>query len=702
MNLPSIPKSFFNGDCFDAYRILGAHPWQGDHGEEGWRFAVWAPGATAVEVCGGFDGWGAGIPLQKADTGVWSGFVSGLCEGELYKYRIHGADGSVVMRADPYAFASEVRPANASRLTKLDFSFDDSAWMERRDKCRNLPMNIYELHAGSWKHKPDSTQPDGSDGWYDYEELARELIPWLLEHHFTHVELLPLAEHPFDGSWGYQTTGYFAVTSRYGTPAQFASFVNACHRMGIGVIMDFVPVHFAANADALANFDGTHLYEYDSDVGHSEWGTCNFNYYRREVCSFLNSAAALWMEVYHCDGIRMDAISRALYWQGDPARGVNEGAVTFLRNLNHGLNDRWPTGVYMAEDSTNFLKVTAPTRYDGIGFDYKWDMGWMHDTLDYFATPFGQRPDAYGKIIFSMHYFYNELYLLALSHDEVVHGKCSLIGRMPGDWWRQFAGLRTLAFYQMTHPGAKLNFMGNEIGQFIEWRYYESIQWFLTEEYETHRHHQAFIKALNHLYTAEPALYERGYTDDGFTWIDADNSKQSIVSFVRQGEDVDDDLVILINFDPASYESFRVGVPREGDWEVIFDSDRPEFGGSGYAGEEPYTCSSEPYPWNGQMDSIEIKVPGLAGVVLKRRGPSSYKPPVVEEPKAAPKKRTSSVKPKPAAAKKAPAKAKATTTKAKAKATAKPAAKAAAKKPAAKKAATKAKSASAKPSAKDA
>ena len=391
MNLPSIPRSFFSGDCFDAYHVLGAHPWQGDRGEEGWRFAVWAPGATAVEVCGGFDGWGDGVSLQEADTGVWSGFVAGLCEGDLYKYRIHGADGSVVMRADPYAFASEVRPANASRLTRLDFAFDDSAWMERRDKCRNLPMNIYELHVGSWKHKPGSTRPDGSDGWYDYEELTRELIPWLLEHHFTHVELLPLAEHPFDGSWGYQTTGYFAVTSRYGTPAQFAAFVNACHRMGIGVIMDFVPVHFAANADALANFDGTHLYEYDSDVGHSEWGTCNFNYYRREVCSFLSSAAALWMEVYHCDGIRMDAISRALYWQGDPARGVNEGAVTFLRNLNHGLNERWPTGIYMAEDSTNFLKVTAPTRYDGIGFDYKWDMGWMNATLNYFRTPPDER-----------------------------------------------------------------------------------------------------------------------------------------------------------------------------------------------------------------------------------------------------------------------------------------------------------------------
>ena len=335
MEFPSIDRSFFLGDCFDAYRTLGAHPFR-----DGWRFAVWAPSAVAVEICGGFDGWGPGVPMQRAETGIWNGFVPGLQEGEMYKFRIHGRDGSTVMRADPYAFATELRPGTASILTKLDFPFDDHTWMERRDKCRNLPLNIYELHAGSWKHKPNATCEDGSDGWYNYRELARELIPWLLDHRFTHVELLPLAEHPFDGSWGYQTTGYFSVTSRYGSPADFAAFVNACHRMGIGVIMDFVPVHFAANGDALANFDGTHLYEYDSDVGHSEWGTCNFNYYRREVCSFLNSAAALWMDVYHCDGIRMDAISRALYWQGDPNRGVNEGAVTFLRNLNHGLNER--------------------------------------------------------------------------------------------------------------------------------------------------------------------------------------------------------------------------------------------------------------------------------------------------------------------------------------------------------------------------
>ena len=365
MNFPTIDRSFFAGECFDAYRVLGAHPCRDDFGQEGWRFAVWAPGAVAVEICGGFDGWGPGVPMQKADTGVWSGFVPGLAEGELYKYRIHGKDGSTVMRADPYAFSTELRPGTASRLARMDFAFDDSSWMERRDKCRNLPLNIYELHAGSWKHKPNATREDGSDGWYNYRELARELIPWLLDHRFTHVELLPLAEHPFDGSWGYQTTGYFSVTSRYGDPADFAAFVNACHRMGIGVIMDFVPVHFAANGDALANFDGTHLYEYDSDVGHSEWGTCNFNYYRREVCSFLNSAAALWMDVYHCDGIRMDAISRALYWQGDPNRGVNEGAVTFLRNLNHGLNERWPTGTGAFTADREF--AGSGNRYIGSG-----------------------------------------------------------------------------------------------------------------------------------------------------------------------------------------------------------------------------------------------------------------------------------------------------------------------------------------------
>lgn len=421
---------------------------------------------------------------------------------------------------------------------------------------------------------------------------------------------------------------------------------------------------------------------------HPNWGTHKFDFARGEVRSFLVSNVLYWLENFHVDGIRMDGVSSMLYLNfgiDDPGQRSStirhrggSGRQRVYPPVNCAVEAHYD--VMMAEESTAWPLVTYPPQDGGLGFHYKWDMGWMNDTLHYMQTDFPWRPGNHGLLTFSIMYAFTENFICPLSHDEVVHGKCSLIGRMPGDWWRQFAGLRTLAFYQMTHPGAKLNFMGNEIGQFIEWRYYESIQWFLTEEYETHRHHQAFIKALNHLYTAEPALYERGYTDDGFTWIDADNSKQSIVSFARQGEDVDDDLVILINFDPASYESFRVGVPRERVTEVIFDSDRPEFGGSGYAGEEPYTCSSEPYPWNGQMDSIEIKVPGLAGVVLKRRGPSSYKPPVVG-PKKATRKRTSSVA-KPAAAKEAPAKAKATTTKAKT--AAKPAAKAAAKKPAAK------------------
>ena len=322
MSYPEIPQAFWDGTCFDAYRWMGAHPARGLAGEEGWQFVFWAPGAREVRLAAG----GQEIPMDRAETGFWSVFVPGLAQGDCYQYRVTGADGTVQLHADPYGFASQLRPGTASRLAVLDFPFDDGEWMARRSKSRDLPLNIYEMHAGSWKHKAEG---DGPEAWYNYEELARELIPWLKEHNFTHVELLPLAEHPFDGSWGYQTTGYFAVTSRYGTPAQFAAFVNACHRMGIGVIMDFVPVHFAADPTGLARLDGTYLYEYDSDVGQSEWGTCNFNYYRGEVRSFLNSACSLWMDVYHCDGIRMDAISRAVYWLGDPARGSTRGPWTF-------------------------------------------------------------------------------------------------------------------------------------------------------------------------------------------------------------------------------------------------------------------------------------------------------------------------------------------------------------------------------------
>ena len=522
---------FKQGNNCEAYRYFGAHL-ETRAGESGVVFRVWAPHATAISVVGDFNSWKPGShPMRKVDgDSVWELFIPGVKEYDVYKYCVTTRGSDLIYKADPYAFHAETRPSNGSKVYDITgFAWHDDAWQTAQKKADviNGPMNIYEMHAGSWKLKDEKVP-------YNYSELADELIPYIREMGYTHVELLPVMEYPFDGSWGYQTTGYFSVTSRYGDPADFAAFVNACHRMGIGVIMDFVPVHFAANGDALANFDGTHLYEYDSDVGHSEWGTCNFNYYRREVCSFLNSAAALWMDVYHCDGIRMDAISRALYWQGDPNRGVNEGAVTFLRNLNHGLNERWPTGIYTAEDSTNFLKVTAPTRYDGIGFDYKWDMGWMHDTLDYFATPFGERPDAYHKLTFSMQYFYNELYLLALSHDEVVHGKKTIIDKLWGTYEEKCAQLRTLYFYMYTHPGKKLNFMGNELGHFREWDENKELDWGLMK-YPFHDSFQKYFAELGRLYATEPALYDGEYNPNCFEWIACESRDEGVYAWLRKG-----------------------------------------------------------------------------------------------------------------------------------------------------------------------
>ena len=577
MNYPAIPREFFNGDCFDAYRILGAHPCTAPDGAEGWRFAVWAPGATAVEVCGGFDGWEAGVPMERAETGVWSAFIPGLAEGDLYKYRVHGADGSVVMRSDPYAFSTELRPGTASRLAKLDFAFDDHAWMERRDKCRNRPLNIYELHAGSWKHKPGSTQPDGSDGWYNYEELAKELIPWLLDHHFTHVELLPLAEHPFDGSWGYQTTGYFSVTSRYGTPAQFAAFVNACHRMGIGVIMDFVPVHFAVDDYALWNFDGTALYEYPhGDVGKSEWGSCNFMHSRGEVRSFLQSAADYWLEEFHFDGLRMDAISNLIYWQGNPARGENKDAVQFLQNLNSGLKARFPSALLIAEDSTARPNITTPVWSGGLGFDYKWNMGWMNDTLSYFQAPVSERMEKYHKLTFSMQYFYDEKYLLPFSHDENVHGKATILQKMNGDYEGKFPQGRALYLYMYAHPGKKLNFMGGEIGQLREWDEKRQQDWELLS-YPNHDAFHHFMMELNKVYAANPAFYEKDYDRDGFRWLDCHQEGRCIYTFERRSKD--QRLLAVFNFSDQKQEHYQVAVPGAKTIKPLLSTDWKIYGG---------------------------------------------------------------------------------------------------------------------------
>ena len=641
---------FAQGSWQRSWEKLGAHP-DKQNGKTGWRFCVWAPGVKSVHVVGDFNDWDPHAnPLSPVQSsGLWQGFVPGLKEGALYKYAVRTDQDDVLFKADPYAFLQETPPQTASVLYDIrGYKWADSRWLAKRAKTNHMqaPLNIYEVNLGSWKRhgdepqgepREDGTWPGPMDefpaqrgAFYTYDDLSDELVAYVKDMGYTHIEIMPVCEFPFDGSWGYQATSYYAATSRYGKPKEFMHFVDACHKAGIGVIMDWVPGGFCSDAHGLATFNGHMLYEHEI---HPNWGTHKFDFQRGEVRSFLVSNALFWLEQFHIDGIRMDGVSSMLYMNfgiDDPSQkrfnklGTEEDldASAFIRQVNSTVGDLFPDVMMMAEESTAWPLVTYPPEEGGLGFHYKWDMGWMNDTLHYMQTDFPWRPGNHRMLTFSTMYQFNENFVLPLSHDEVVNGKCSLVTRMPGDQWRQFAGLRSLAFYQMMHAGGKLNFMGNEIGQYIEWRYYESIQWFLTEEFETHAHHQQFVRALNHLYTEEPALWQRGYTDDGFTWIDADNSEQSIVTFVRSGDKEKDDLVCLINFDPASYPVFKIGVPREGDYKIIFNSDKPEFGGSGYSDET--VVSSKPEPWNGQENSVEVRVPGLAGLVLKRQRKSSY------------------------------------------------------------------------------
>ena len=642
-----------------SWEKMGAHRDVRD-GIAGWSFTVWAPGVRSVHVIGEFNGWDGGAsPLEPILGGeVWNGFVAGAEQGQLYKYLIETDEGALLYKADPYAFFSEKVPGTASRLWDLSgYRWADKAWLNRRAKRDHLhsPLNIYEVHLGSWRRhgdepqgapREDGTYPGPGDPfpaqrgtYYTYDELADELVGYVADMGYTHIEVMPLAEHPFDGSWGYQGTGYYSATSRYGTPQQLMHFIDACHKAGIGVIMDWVPGHFCQDAQGLANFNGHMLYENEY---HPNWGTYKFDFGRPEVVTFLLSNALFWAEVFHVDGLRVDGVSSMLYLNfgiDNPADkkfnhlGTEENldASAFLRAVNTAMGELHPDVMMIAEESTAWPLVTYPPADGGLGFNFKWDMGWMNDTLHYLQTDFPWRPGNHQMLTFSMMYAYSENYVLPLSHDEVVNGKCSLMTRMPGDQWRQFAGLRCLALYQMTHPGAKLNFMGNEIGQYIEWRYYESIEWFLTD-YPLHKGAQDFIRELNHLYAGERALWQRQYQDDGFTWVNADNAEQSVVSYVRHGEKPADDLLVVINLTPAYYESFRVGVPREGDWVEVLNSDDARWGGSGKVNEG--VLSSRPEDCDGLENSILPQLPPLAGIVLRRKCKSSYKP---AKPKAASK-----------------------------------------------------------------
>ena len=609
---------FNQGQYFHSYRIFGAHPVEG-----GVRFTVWCPEVKSVGVIGSFNDWMPQYLTPRGSTGVYSGIIPEAKPGDLYKYRITTAAGETFDKADPYAFWAEVRPGTASRIARLDgYTWHDGRYRAiRRSTKSPRPMNIYEVHLGSWKQQEHPEDPDYP--FLSYRQLADELIPYAKDMGYTHLELLPVMEHPFDGSWGYQVTGFFAPTSRYGGPQDFMYFVDQAHQHGLGVILDWVPGHFCRDAHGLGRFNGKMLFE---GADHPEWGTYKFDFTRSEVRSFLISSALYWLGFYHADGIRVDGVTSMLYlnfglpdWAektyNDQGGEENTAAVEFLRQLNDAVHTFAPGAITVAEESSAWPHVTGDTASGGLGFDYKWDMGWMNDTLEYCKTDFPFRSYHHNKLTFSMAYGFSERFILPLSHDEVVHGKLSLMGRMPGDYWRKFAGLRLLALYQITHPGGKLSFMSTEYGPFIEWREYESLEWFLLD-YPTHQMHQDYVKQLNRLYQNTPALWQDDHSWEGFHWLDADDSAQSILLFRRTGREKTKAVTVLLNFQPEVYYDFRIGVPYPGQYQELLSSDATEFGGSGKG--NPDILKAEPVPCHGEKWSVRVTVPPIGGILLQK------------------------------------------------------------------------------------
>ena len=597
-------QDFYIGKSFDAYEFFGAHK-IGDK----ILFRVYAPNAAKVSLVGEFNDWQEEAMEQQHQSGIYSITSEKARVGMMYKYCIHTRDGQVVYHCDPYGFAMELRPNTASYIVDLDeYKFNDDEWMNNRDKCYNKPLNIYEIHMGSWMTRKDK---DINNGWYRYNEIADTLINYVKENGFTHIEIMPLCEHPVDCSWGYQNTGFFSPTSRYGTNRDLKELIDKCHRANVGVILDFVPVHFAVDDYGLAKFDGTELYEYPHrDVGASEWGTCNFIHSRGEVCSFLQSSANYWLKEYHFDGLRMDAISRAIYWQGNPARGVNSCAINFIRNMNVGLHKLHPTAMIIAEDSTAYPKVTAPVEYNGLGFDYKWDLGWMNDTLEYFKIPPKERPNHYYKLTFSMEYFYNELFLLPFSHDEVVHGKATIIQKMWGDYDDKFKQCRALYMYMYTHPGKKLNFMGNEIAQFREWDEKREQDWQLIKM-PLHDAFNKYIKRLNEVYDNYEALYENEYDSSYFKWLEVNAPEKSVYIYER-GRD-DHKIIVALNFSDNEYAPFTFKVEEELRLREIVNSDSDIYGGSTWGVRSDVTTTKE----DDNLYNLSINLKPFSGIIYE-------------------------------------------------------------------------------------
>ena len=610
---------FHQGTNAHAWELLGAH--RQLNGKT--NFCTWAPHAAAISVVGDFNGWDAAAnPMTRLnEQGLWGATVELTHDYDCYKYQITTANGRTLYKADPFAFHTQTPPENASKIYRLaGYRWHDAEWMTERaaQDARSLPVNIYELHIGSWRRNADGN-------YYSYLQLAEELPTYLTEMGYTHVELLPPTEHPYDGSWGYQVTGYYAPSSRYGTPHDFMALVDALHEAGIGVIMDWVPAHFPKDEFGLYEYDGACCYEYSDPAKweHKDWGTRVFDFGRTEVQSFLTSSANFWAHTYHIDGIRVDAVASMLYLdygrqEGEWRPNVNGGrenleAVAFLRKLNSAVLSEHPGFLMIAEESTAWPLVTRPPEIGGLGFNFKWNMGWMNDTLFYTSLDPYFRSYNHDKLTFSMMYAFSENFVLPISHDEVVHGKGSLLNKMPGDYNQKFAGLRTFMGYMMTHPGKKLLFMGCEFGQFIEWDYHKQLDWMLLD-YESHRKTKDYIRALNHYYLAHPALWQVEDNWDGFRWLNADDNTRSVITYYRADEKGKKSLV-LCNFAASRWEDYRMGVPEAGTYRVALCSEEEQYGGAGFDRETLY-CSEE-QPLGQWAHSITLDVPPLSCMILE-------------------------------------------------------------------------------------
>lgn len=621
-----IDISLFNeGKHYSIYEKMGAHPMTVD-GVEGVLFAVWAPNADRVSVVGNFNNWdGRRHPMRKLDySGIYELFIPGKLVGEIYKYEIKAKSGQVFMKSDPYAFSSEVRPANASRIVDISYKWKDAAWMEKREdkNTDEQPMAIYEMHLGSWKRPTDGRE------FYNYRDIASLLADYLLMMNYNYVELMPIMEHPYDPSWGYQVTGYYAPTSRYGSPADFMYFVDYLHSKGIGVILDWVPAHFPKDEHGLGRFDGTALYEHENPKRgeHPHWGTYIYNYGRNEVRNFLVANALYWAEKYHIDGIRIDAVASMLYldygrndgeWLPN-IYGGNENleAIDFIKEVNSKMHELHKGVIMIAEESTAWPMMTHPVEAGGLGFDYKWNMGWMNDFLNYMKLDPLYRKYHHNDLTFSMVYAYSEKFILVLSHDEVVHEKGSMIAKMPGGYEDKFSNLRVAYGYMMTHPGKKLLFMGQEIAQFTEFNENAEVDWSLFE-FDAHVFMQGYVKELNELYKTEPALYELDSSPEGFTWINCNSANTSLLSYVRKGKKESDTLLIICNFTPMEHKAYKLATPSGGRWQEIFSSDNSRYGGEGRNNKT--VKQAKKAECDGQEHYISVTVPPLSISVFKKK-----------------------------------------------------------------------------------